>query len=108
MPLDLQPEHLATVGSILRQHVPGREVWVFGSRMHGTATSTSDLDLAVVTDEPLDLAALAAMKDAFSASALPMKVDVTETAAMSEGFRQLVEREHVVIQSASDQETAAV
>jgi predicted nucleotidyltransferase len=46
--IELDKQHLDTVVSILRQHVPDLEVRAFGSRVAGTAREFSDLDLALV------------------------------------------------------------
>ena len=41
------------VDGLLRQHVPDRKVLAFGSRATWTAKDYSDLDLAILGDEPL-------------------------------------------------------
>ena len=51
--IDLNPHHLGTVKRILAEHVPDCEVRAFGSRATWTAWEYSDLDLAVVSPEPL-------------------------------------------------------
>ena len=38
---------------ILEQYVPNAEVWVFGSRVSGTAREHSDLDLVVIDEQKL-------------------------------------------------------
>ena len=45
--IDLQPDHLALIQTILAQHVPQAEVRAFGSRVTGAARNYSDLDLVV-------------------------------------------------------------
>lgn len=99
--LDVRPDHLALVREILRKHVPNHEVWAFGSRARAAAKPYSDLDLAVLTDQPLDLAVRAAMAEAFSESDLPWKVDVVDWATASEAFRHIIERDKVVVQTAA-------
>ena len=100
MPLDPTAEHRALILAILAQHVPDREVCAFGSRVKGTAKKHSDLDLAIVGDEPLPLAVLGALADAFSESNLPFKVDVVDWASISAGFREIVRGERVVLAKA--------
>lgn len=95
--IDITPEHWAIVRDILRQHVPAYPVWAFGSRVRGTARRYSDLDLAVITDAPLSLHRLAALKEAFGESDLPWTVDVVDWASTAEGFRRVIERERVVL-----------
>lgn len=96
-PIDIRPDHWAIVRDILRRHVPGREVWAFGSRARGTAKRYSDLDLAVITDEPLPTAVMAALVDDFSESDLPWRVDVVDWAATGDAFRRVIERDRVVM-----------
>ena len=84
--------------AILAETVPGREVWAFGSRVRGKARPTSDLDFAVLGDAPLSFEVLAALRDAFSESNVPYKVDVVDWAATSEAFRDIIRREHVPVQ----------
>ena len=103
--IDLDPNHLATVLRILAEHVPDCEVRAFGSRATWTARDYSDLDLAVVGDESLDWRTLARLKEAFEESDLPMRVDVLDWHASSESFRQVIERDYVVVQE-SDKETS--
>ncbi len=83
---------------ILRAHVPDRVVWAFGPRAKGTAKNTSDLDLAIIGDSPLDLRTLGDLKDAFSESNLPFRVDVVDWATTSEGFRKIIEEQKVALE----------
>ncbi|MFM7783064.1 MAG: nucleotidyltransferase domain-containing protein, partial [Gammaproteobacteria bacterium] len=71
---------LDTVRAILRAHVPGHEVWAFGSRARRCAKRYSDLDLVIVGLQPLSLDVLAALNEAFADSDLPWKVDVVDWA----------------------------
>jgi len=48
--IDLLPEHLAEVKSILRNIVPDCEIRACGSRIVATASRYSDLDLAIRSD----------------------------------------------------------
>ncbi|MGF1640346.1 MAG: nucleotidyltransferase domain-containing protein, partial [Rhodospirillales bacterium] len=78
--IDVRPDHWKIVRRILRRHVPERDVWAFGSRVTGAAKPHSDLDLAIIGDRPLPLAASAALAEAFSDSDLPWKVDIVDWA----------------------------
>ena len=100
MSLDIRPDHMKIVQDIMSAHVPDREVWAFGSRVTGKATETSDLDLAIIGETPLDFETLAALRDAFSESRIPYKVDVVDWATISETFREIIRKDKLVIQSA--------
>jgi len=88
--IDLAPEHLALVRRILATRLPGLEVRVFGSRVTGRARRTSDLDLALMTQAPLDLLVLADLRDAFSESDLPMRVDLVDWSTTAPAFRRII------------------
>ena len=89
--IDLSPHHLETVKRILAEHVPDCEVRAFGSRATWTAWEYSDLDLAVVSHEPLDRRASANLREAFEESDLPIRVDVVDWTTLTDGFRQAIE-----------------
>ena len=96
-PIDIRPADLETVRRILRQHVPAVEVRAFGSRVSWSARETSDLDLAMMTDEPLGIARTAKLRAAFTDSDLPFRVDIVDWATASEEFRQRILADHVVL-----------
>ena len=98
-PLDLNPQDWAIVRDILEAHVPQFEVWAFGSRVKWTAKEYSDLDLALVTDKPLDWSVSTALAEAFDESDIPIKVDLVDWASTSAAFRQIIEKDKVVVQS---------
>jgi type I restriction enzyme S subunit len=95
--IDIRPDLWLIVCDILRKHVPGQEVWAFGSRVKGTTKPYSDLDLAVISDKPLPLDVLAGLAEDFSESDLPWRVDVVDWAATSDSFRRIIERNKVVL-----------
>ncbi|MFA5860131.1 MAG: nucleotidyltransferase domain-containing protein [Candidatus Thermoplasmatota archaeon] len=92
--------HVEIIISLLRQHVPRSEVWAYGSRVTGAGHEASDLDLVV--RNPQDLAAetygLVELKEAFSESDLPIRVDVLDWARIPASFRREIGREHLVVQ----------
>lgn len=102
-PIDIQSAYLEIVRQILALHVPGRDVWAFGSRVRGNARSTSDLDLVVMGDEPLSLRAMAMLRNAFSESDLPMKIDVLDWASTSLPFRKIIENQKMLIRQGSEE-----
>jgi len=99
--LDIKPSELEIVRGILNRHVPGREVWAFGSRAQGVAKAFSDLDLAILGNHPLDLSILAELADDFSESNLPFKVDIIDWATTGERFRKIIDAKRIVVQPPS-------
>lgn len=96
--IDVTPGQWTIVRGILLKHVPDYEVWAFGSRTQGSAKPFSDLDLAIVSEQPLSLDLYAALSDDFSESDLPWKVDVVDWASTSNVFRAIIERDKVILQ----------
>ena len=97
--LDLRPDHWAIVRDALRQHVPDREVLAFGSRATWTAKDYSDLDLAIMGEEPLSLRASSALDEALVESDLPFRVDIVDWARIDDSFRAIVVRHGVTVQT---------
>jgi predicted nucleotidyltransferase len=96
--LELQTGELEIVRAILQRHLPEREVWAFGSRVKGKAKTFSDLDLAVLGEQPLSLSTLAELAEEFSESNLPYNVDIVDWATTSERFREIIRQEFVAVQ----------
>jgi type I restriction enzyme S subunit len=105
--IDIRPDHWRIVRDILARHVPDREVWAFGSRATWTAKEYSDLDLAILGEQPLPSGVRAAVEEDFSESDLPYKVDLVEWAGLGEGFRAIVKRDRVVVKAGFDAVEAA-
>ncbi len=97
--IDLKPEYLQLVRKLLDEHVPGAEVWAYGSRITGQEHEASDLDLVV--RQPGNLAQpqtrLPELREALSESNLPIGVDVLDWARLPEAFRREIERAYVVV-----------
>ncbi len=101
--LDLSKEDFDIVDAILRAHVPGRPVFIFGSRVTGSARRRSDLDLAIGGNAPLTLNDRAELRAAFSQSDLPMMVDFIDLADAKGIFRKRIESEWISFEAAAEQ-----
>ena len=86
--IKLDSEQLALVKKILKEQIPEFEVRAFGSRVSGKQIKPfSDLDLAVMSEEPMKISQRAVLNEAFSESNLTIKVDVVDWSEISENFR---------------------
>jgi uncharacterized protein len=88
--IDLQNRSLEIVRNLLIEHIPNTPVFVFGSRANGRAKKFSDLDLLIHASHPLEFKKLAAMREAFEDSDLPITVDLVDWNACSETFRAMI------------------
>ena len=90
--LMLPAQDLAIVRALVRRHAPHHAAFAFGSRVAGTAQERlrvkphSDIDLAL-TGAPLPLDQMFALRDAFSESDLPMRVDIVNADDLSPGWK---------------------
>ncbi len=107
-PIDIKPRDLETVKKILLRHVPDREVRVFGSRIAGKAKKFSDLDLAVMGENPLSLSLVSALAEDFTESDLPFKVDVVDWTTLKVPFRAIIEKEYTVVQNGDEKKNEHV
>ena len=78
--LALKPAEKMTVQSVLRAAAPAHEAFAFGSRVRRSSDQKplkphADLDIAL-RGEPLRPDAMFTLRDAFSESDLPFRVDV--------------------------------
>ncbi|HUX42842.1 MAG TPA: nucleotidyltransferase domain-containing protein [Rectinemataceae bacterium] len=80
-----------SVREILVSHLGPVDVRFFGSRAKGGARRFSDLDLAIMAEQPLEPLKRAELREAFSYSDLGFRVDILEWATASSEFRRAVE-----------------
>jgi len=104
--IDLKPQDWEEVCRILKTHAPDYPVWAFGSRVKWKAKPYSDLDLTIITEQPLSLTKMATLKEAFDESNLSIRVDVVDWATTSESFRNIIEQYKVVIQKGRETNAA--
>ena len=85
--------------ALLREHVPGVEVWAYGSRVNGDSHDGSDLDLALRGPalEPLD-GGFYGLLEAIEKSNVPILVQAHDWAMLPESFHREIERDYVVVQ----------
>lgn len=98
--IEIEPHHWAIVADILEQQLPEYEVWAFGSRARHNSKRYSDLDLAIISNEPLPLQLLARVNAEFSDSDLPWRVDLLDWATTGEAFRNQIRQCYCVAKKA--------
>ena len=94
--------------ALLREHVPGVEVWAYGSRVNGESHDGSDLDLALRGPalEPLD-GGFNDLLEAIEKSTIPIMVQAHDWAKLPESFHREIERDYVVVQEEMGTHTRA-
>lgn len=96
--VNLPADQLILVREILQQQVPDYTVWAFGSRVSGKAKRFSDLDLAILGSGILPFNVLGNLREAFSESRLPIKIDVVDYQRVIPEFQRVIVQQHEVIQ----------
>jgi len=96
--LDLRERHKKDIERLIRRHLPGVEVWAYGSRTNGRSHEGSDLDLVLRTQDlsPVDYDDFLSLKEALTESTIPFLVEIRDWARLPESFHGEIEKEHVV------------
>ncbi len=95
--MQLKPQERQFIKKVLQEFLPKAEYRVFGSRLHGTAKTYSDIDIGVVMTEPIPLATLALLEEKLSESDLPYKVDLVDYQRISESFRAIIDEKYELL-----------
>ena len=97
--LHLSPRHRKEIVALLHKHLPGVEVWAYGSRVNGRSHDGSDLDLVLRGPKlaEIDISRLAGFIEALQDSTIPFLVEARDWARLPESFHHEIEREHVVL-----------
>ena len=94
--IDLTVAQREEVTALLKRHIPGTEVWAYGSRVKFTSRPTSDLDM-VAFAKPEQKLAVFDLKESFEESNLPFRVDLFVWDEVPEQFKRNIEAERVVL-----------
>ena len=105
--LDLPRHYWEQIEALLREHVPGVEVWAYGSRVNGRSHEGSDLDLVLRGPDlkRIDSGQLANLIEALEESNVPIIVQVHDWARLPERFHREIEREYVVLMEVANRIT---
>ena len=97
--LHLSSRHREEIEALLRKHLPGVEVWAYGSRVNGRSHDGSDLDLVLRGPKlaEIDTSRLADFIEALQDSTIPFLVEARDWSRLPESFHREIEREHVVL-----------
>ena len=97
--LHLSPRHRKEIVALLHKHLPGVEVWAYGSRVNGRSHDGSDLDLVLRSPQlaEIDASQLAEITESFRKSTVPFLIDARDWVRLPESFHWELERAHVVM-----------
>ena len=95
MMIDLPNDELEIITNLLQKYIPHAEIWAFGSRVNGNAKRYSDLDLAIIDSQSIDIHLIIALKEALSESKLDIKVDLLEWSKLNESFQKIILKNYI-------------
>ena len=97
--LHMQPKHRQVLEALLQEHLPGVEVWAYGSRVSGRSHDGSDLDLVLRGPglKEIPIARLGDFEEAVRESTIPFLVEARDWTRLPERFHREIERHHVVL-----------
>ena len=95
----LQPRHRRLIEGLARRHLPGADIWAYGSRVNGESHDGSDLDLVLrgVGLAEVPATQVAMFEEALRESTLPFLVDVHDWARLPDSFHRRIERGYAVV-----------
>ena len=107
--LRLTQRHRRVLKALLQEHLPGVEVWAYGSRVNGRGHDGSDLDLVLRGPdlEKIPLDRLIDFEEAVRESTIPFLVEARDWARLPKRFHREIEREHAVLRAAPRKTEAA-
>lgn len=95
--INIRQKDYKIVQDILNEYLPPKaEVYLFGSRVKGTARRGSDLDIAIEAGRQLTFKELTDLDIAFNESDLPYKVDILDYNACKEPFKSLIRKDFML------------
>ena len=73
------------------------EFFCYGSRVKGDFTVSSDLDILLKSDKPVDYVVIAVIEQKFNESKLPYRVNITDYNVIDKYFFDLIKKDLVKI-----------
>ena len=92
---DLEEHHYDILRNILRNYYPNKVVWVYGSRIKGTAKKASDIDLVIFDSEDMEYHML---QDACDESDIPFLIQIMRWEKMPQDFKDNILEAYYVVQ----------
>ena len=97
--LHLSEKHHRKIETLLREYLPGVEVWAYGSRVSGRSHDGSDLDLVLRGPglKEIPIRQLADFEEAVRESTIPFLVEARDWARLPKRFHREIERNHILL-----------
>ena len=97
--IDLEKRHLDLLRDLLKKYYPKKQVWVYGSRVKGTAKNTSDIDLVIF--DSLD-EQYYTLKEALDESDIPFLIQIMRWEHITQDFKDTILDTYFIVQKKQD------
>ncbi len=99
--LNLREQDKTVLLQLLEQYLPEVSVWVYGSRINGTAHDASDLDLVLRSKDltSIDYERLEGFIHALQESNIPILIDARNWARLPNRFHQEILKHYMVLKN---------
>lgn len=84
-------EQVEWIRSTILREVPKAKIKFFGTRASGTSKTYSDLDTSIDAGAPLSFLTLSKLKEIFSESQLPFKIDLIDYRSVDDEFKAIID-----------------
>lgn len=91
--LDLEDRYKEFIINSILKIIPNVEIYVYGSRVKGTAVKYSDVDIALNSGEEIPFDTVLKLKAFFSDSTFPYMVDIIDLNSISENFKNRIQKD---------------
>jgi len=82
---------------IIKKYIPNVKIYIFGSRARKTQKEGSDLDIALETQEKIDLNTLLTIKDEIlEKTTFPLFIDIVDMHSIPDDLKEEIIREGVL------------
>lgn len=91
--LDLEDRYKEFIINSILKIIPNVEIYVYGSRVKGTAVKYSDVDIALKSGVEIPFDTVLKLKAFFSDSTFPYMVDIIDLNSISENFKNRIQKD---------------
>lgn len=95
--LDLEEKYKEFIKTSIKNILPNVKIYIYGSRVKGTAQKYSDVDIAVKCPTKIPFEKILKLKAYFEDSTFPYQVDLIDLDSISEKFSNLIKDDLVEI-----------
>jgi predicted nucleotidyltransferase len=95
--IDAKTNDLDFIKNVIKMYLSDCEIRVFGSRIKKRSKKYSDIDIAIVSKEKIDWVTIEKIKERFSISDLPYRVDILDYNSLSLNFKKIVDKNYIVL-----------